>query len=112
MPLSFQGAEAQHRLVEAMKHAFALRLRLGDPGATCPPSSFMPLSAPAETEVGGSTGLGQPPPPLLASLARCQQSPPLLAAASLRYARVTCWKASLPQVVAGPLGVSFLLCDA
>ena len=35
LPLSFAGGLGAHRLVESMKHAFALRQGLGDPGI-CP----------------------------------------------------------------------------
>ena len=51
-PLAFtQGLQA-HRLVEALKHAFALRHNFGDPG-TCPP----PADSAADTCFGDLTAL-------------------------------------------------------
>ena len=44
LPPSFAGALGAHRLVEALKHAFALRQALGDPG-TCPGTCFLNVTS-------------------------------------------------------------------
>lgn len=48
VPLPFVGLLESHRLVEAMKSAFALRMHLGDPGDCSSPASprcFLNLTA-------------------------------------------------------------------